>query len=202
MNYTDIDYINGIRANDEKILHDLYRRYFKMVRHYVITNSGDESDAKDIYHETLMALMNAVQKEHFILNASLSTLIYAICKRLWLKHLNKHKHIYHSEDLYHKNFGQEQDDAEAILEEHFQKEQNIHKIKKALQSIGNPCYDLLKEFYFNKTSMEQIAQKLGYNNADVAKNQKYKCLQRLKKYFFEQETEHQSININLPGYET
>jgi hypothetical protein len=33
--------------------------------------------------------------------------------------------------------------------------------------------------------MEEIAEKFGYTNADNAKTQKYKCLQRLKKYFFE-----------------
>jgi hypothetical protein len=33
--------------------------------------------------------------------------------------------------------------------------------------------------------MDEIAEKFGYTNSDNAKNQKYKCLQRLKKYFFE-----------------
>ncbi|HYG20441.1 MAG TPA: sigma-70 family RNA polymerase sigma factor, partial [Ohtaekwangia sp.] len=32
--------------------------------------------------------------------------------------------------------------------------------------------------------MEAISTKFGYTNADNAKNQKYKCLQRLKKLFF------------------
>jgi len=33
--------------------------------------------------------------------------------------------------------------------------------------------------------MEEITEKFGYNNADNAKNQKYKCLKRLKKVFFD-----------------
>jgi hypothetical protein len=32
--------------------------------------------------------------------------------------------------------------------------------------------------------MDEIAEKFGYTNADNAKNQKYKCLQRLKRIFF------------------
>ena len=35
-----------------------------------------------------------------------------------------------------------------------------------------------------KKSMEEIAKSFGYTNADNAKNQKYKCLMRLKKIFF------------------
>jgi hypothetical protein len=33
--------------------------------------------------------------------------------------------------------------------------------------------------------MDDITEKFGYTNADNAKNQKYKCLKRLKKTFFE-----------------
>jgi len=32
----------------------------------------------------------------------------------------------------------------------------------------------------------EIAHRFGYTNADNAKNQKYKCLMRLKKLFFDQ----------------
>jgi len=34
--------------------------------------------------------------------------------------------------------------------------------------------------------MQEIALSFGYTNADNAKNQKYKCLMRLKKIFFAQ----------------
>ena len=34
--------------------------------------------------------------------------------------------------------------------------------------------------------MTDIAAEFGYTNADNAKNQKYKCLMRLKKLFFAQ----------------
>ena len=44
-----------------------------------------------------------------------------------------------------------------------------------------------KEFdtWAEKMSMEEIAEKFGYTNSDNAKTQKYKCLQRLKRNFFE-----------------
>lgn len=194
MQYTDIDYIYGIKANDEKILHALYKQYFKMIRHYIITNHGNESDAKDIYHETLLILIHIVQRETFMLTSSLSTLIFAIAKRLWLKHLNKNKNIIFSDSLNHKNLDMPIDNEDEILQEYEEKEKNISKIQMAIQALGNPCYQLLKEFYYNKLNMEQIAQKLGYSNADVAKNQKYKCLQRLKRYFYEN-TSNNSFSI-------
>jgi hypothetical protein len=57
---------------------------------------------------------------------------------------------------------------------------------RALNSLGEPCKSLLKAFYIEKKSMDQIALLFGYTNADNAKNQKYKCLMRLKKLFFSQ----------------
>jgi hypothetical protein len=35
--------------------------------------------------------------------------------------------------------------------------------------------------YYHNCSIEDITKKFGYKNADTAKNQKYKCMQRLKK---------------------
>ena len=55
----------------------------------------------------------------------------------------------------------------------------------SLENLGEPCSTLLKDFYVHKLSMEEISEKFGYTNADNAKTQKYKCLQRLKRYFFE-----------------
>ncbi|GIV29530.1 MAG: hypothetical protein KatS3mg028_0596 [Bacteroidia bacterium] len=169
-----------------------------MVRHFVITNNGDESNAKDIYHETLLVIIDAVKKDGFILKSSLSTLIYAISKRLWLKHLNKNKKFLFSETLhsYEKEYFPTETFIDELLEERQEKENKLIKMQTALQSIGHPCYELLKEFYYNKLNMEQIAEKLGYNNADVAKNQKYKCLQRLKKYFFEQKHDYNPLKTS------
>jgi RNA polymerase sigma factor (sigma-70 family) len=185
MRYSDIDFINGIKTNDEIILKALYHQYFKMIRHFVITNNGNESDAKDVYHETLLALIQIIQKENFTLTSSLSTFIFAIGKRIWLKKISKNKSTSLKEDLYHSTFEGIKDETEIFINHYEQEESNIQKMHTALQSIGNPCYQLLKEYYFNHLSMEEIAVKLGYNNSDVAKNQKYKCLQRLKKIFFE-----------------
>jgi hypothetical protein len=55
-----------------------------------------------------------------------------------------------------------------------------------MQNLGEPCKSLLESYYLQKKSMVAIAEEFGYTNADNAKNQKYKCLMRLKKLFFDQ----------------
>ena len=57
----------------------------------------------------------------------------------------------------------------------------------SMNGLGEPCRTILEDYYVNKLSMMEICEKFGYTNADNAKNQKYKCLMRLKKMFFSAE---------------
>jgi hypothetical protein len=59
-------------------------------------------------------------------------------------------------------------------------------MERALNSLGEPCKSLIEAYYIHKKGMTDIAVQFGYTNADNAKNQKYKCLVRLKKLFFAQ----------------
>jgi len=59
-------------------------------------------------------------------------------------------------------------------------------MEKAMNGLGEPCKSLLEAFYMQKRSMQEIASGFGYTNSENAKNQKYKCLMRLKKLFFSQ----------------
>jgi DNA-directed RNA polymerase specialized sigma24 family protein len=59
-------------------------------------------------------------------------------------------------------------------------------MERAMGSLGEPCKSLLEAFYMQKRSMQEIASTFGYTNSENAKNQKYKCLMRLKKLFFSQ----------------
>ena len=50
---------------------------------------------------------------------------------------------------------------------------------EAFKKLGSSCQEILKEFYFSKTSLREIAEKLNIGEAS-AKNKKYRCLQKLK----------------------
>jgi len=56
-------------------------------------------------------------------------------------------------------------------------------MEKSMKNLGEPCKSLLEAYYIQKKNMVEIAENFGYTNADNAKNQKYKCLMRLKKLF-------------------
>jgi len=178
---TDNEVILGILNNSESVLKRLYLAYFPMVMQLIINNNGDEDDAKDIYQEAIIIVYNKIKAGDFELSSKLKTYIYSICRRLWLKRLSQINR--YGGDI--KDF-QEYLVVEEDTENHNERDLQFTKMGSALQLLGEPCKTIIEEFYINNKSMQDICEAFGYTNADNAKTQKYKCLQRLKKLFFQQ----------------
>jgi RNA polymerase sigma factor (sigma-70 family) len=182
--FTDNQFIDGLRTGNSEVLTALYKKYYSIVLKLIVNNSGTEDAATDIYQETIIVLYENAQKLSFELNCKLQTYIYSIAKRLWLKQLKKNGKTF----LFKDDDENELVDITEDFNEHLSKEADLDKMNKSLVELGEPCSALIKDFYVHKLSMEEIADKFGYTNADNAKTQKYKCLQRLKKYFFDKTT--------------
>jgi RNA polymerase sigma factor (sigma-70 family) len=149
-----------------------------MVQALIINNNGSADDAKDIFQEAMIVLYQKVQSGTFELNCQLKTYVYSVCRRLWLKRLAQ-------QNRFSLHEGHEETAAvEEDVEEHERRDAEFEHMEKAMNSLGEPCKSLLEAFYLQKRGMQEIAGSFGYTNADNAKNQKYKCLMRLKKAFF------------------
>jgi len=181
--FTDNDFMVGLLNGNNDVLSALYKKYYNIVLKFILYNSGTNAAAQDIYQETIIVLYESVKKPGFELKCQLQTYIFSIAKRLWLKELKKNGKTFLFKESEENNLV----DVSEDLKEFDEKEAEIEKMNNSLIDLGEPCSELIKDFYINKLSMEQIAEKFGYTNADNAKTQKYKCLQRLKKIFFEKE---------------
>ena len=53
------------------------------------------------------------------------------------------------------------------------------EVNKSVQQLGDTCRKVLSYYYFDNMSMTEIAEKLGFANADTAKTKKYKCKKEL-----------------------
>ena len=176
--FSDLEFIDGLRTGNEAALKALYKKYYNIVLKIVVNNSGGGEAAQDIYQETIIVLFENAQKPDFTLNCQLQTYIYSVAKRLWLKQLRNNGHL--------TKLNSEDDgmvDVSEEISEHLQKEAELLKMTKSLEELGEPCKTIIKDFYMNRLSMDEISEKFGYTNSDNAKTQKYKCLQRLKKSF-------------------
>ncbi len=171
--------LKGLAGNDRKSIESIYKAHYSMVQTLVISNNGTSDDARDIFQEAIIVLYEKARSGSFELHAQLKTYIYAVCRRLWLKKLAFNQRFAGDLASSADTIATEED---VNMYEH--RTNDFELMEKALQHLGEPCKELLESYYLKKKNMSEIAKEFGYTNADNAKNQKYKCLMRLKKIFF------------------
>lgn len=175
----ELSLLKGLAKNDREAVEMIYSRHFGMVQSLIINNNGSSDDARDIFQEAMIVLYERAGSADFELHCQLKTYIYSICRRLWLKRLNQAQRY-----IPHLNGAEETIPVEEDIEWHEQRNLEFQMMEKALLGLGEPCKSLLEAFYIQKKSMSEIAGSFGYTNPENAKNQKYKCLIRLRKLFF------------------
>jgi len=173
--------LRGLVNNDSKAIETIYKENYNMVQAFILNNSGTYDDARDIFQEAMITLYEKAKSESFVLTCQIKTYIYSVCRRLWLKRLQQlGRYVSAGENL------EETVSVEEDLEIHEKRNAEFAIMERAMGSLGEPCKSLLDAYYIQKKGMTEIATEFGYTNADNAKNQKYKCLMRLKKLFFAQ----------------
>ena len=173
--------VKRLGKNDQAAAEIIYKRNFGMVQSFIINNNGSADDAKDVFQETMIVLYENARSPAFELNCLIKTYVYSVARRLWLKKLQQSKRFSGDVDTVAEIVPVESD-----LESHEQRNADFKLMESAMRSLGEPCKSLLEAYYLDKKNMTDIAGSFGYTNADNAKNQKYKCLMRLKKIFFSQ----------------
>lgn len=174
--------LKGLARNDKKSVEEIYKHNYNLIQALIVNNSGTTDDAKDIFQEAMVVLYEKARSGSFELNCQLRTYLYSVSKRLWLKRLQQSDRFVN--DL--GDDGMANISVEDDMREHDEKDAEYEMMHESINRLGEPCKSLLEAFYFQKKSMQDIADGFGYTNSENAKTQKYKCLMRLKKIFFTQ----------------
>jgi len=157
---------DNICKGDEKALELIYQKYYRMMTKMVITNSGTEQEAKDIYQDALVVFWQKAVSGKLVLTSKISTYIYSICQNLWRKELERKKRL-------------SSEEKDSIEFPQHDKEERARLINKCISQMGDTCKKVLMYYYFDGLSMQDIADKLGFANTNTAKTKKYKCKQKL-----------------------
>lgn len=169
--------IDAIKSNDNKILKQLYVNNFRKTEHYILKNSGSQNEAKDIYQEAFISMWNNVKNDSFIPknDSALQGYLYQIAKNKWLDVL-KSKRFKSTQSLTEERIlFLKQDETK----ENDDFDKKINTTMSAFKVLGQPCKDLLKTFYFEKKSLRDIASALNIEESSV-RNKKYRCMEKLR----------------------
>ncbi len=172
----DAKILNQIRKGDENALLSLLESNRRPVMSLISKNNGSRDDAEDILQESVIVLWERVRAGRFEYKAKLSTFIYGTAKNLWYGRLRgRVREIAGEIDP-----DDHRDPSPSALDELMASEES-KMVGEALRKIGEQCRRLLLLFYYEECSMDEIAVKLGFANADTAKAKKYQCKKALEK---------------------
>jgi len=163
---TDQEIFEKICQGDEKALEVLYKKYYRMMTKLVISNSGTEEEAKDIYQEALVVFWQKAVSGKLVLTSKISTYVYSICQNLWRKELDRKKRLSNEE-------------KDGVEHTDYDSKERARIIQECINDLGETCRNVLMYYYYDGLSMQDIADKLGFANTNTAKTKKYKCKKKL-----------------------
>ncbi len=174
---TDQEIYAGIIRKDNATFAYLYKEYKRMILSMVQKNSGNEEDALDIFQEGLVAMWTNIAQGKYQLNENtkLSTYLYSLCRNIWISRLRKIKPgtTIEIQDEHHSHVDVDDQEENYNL---------IATLEKQLSKLNEGCRNLLKQFYYEKSSLKEIALQMNITEK-TAKNNKYRCMQSLRSYY-------------------
>src|SRR6187402_2463754 len=114
-NMDEKEIFERICKGDEKALEFLYKKYYRMMTKLVITNSGTEEEARDVYQDALIVFWQKATSGNLVLTSKMSTYIYSICQNLWRKELDRKKRLSSEEKDTSVTLDTESSEREMIL---------------------------------------------------------------------------------------
>lgn len=168
--------VEGLKAEESAAFEAVYHESYRVVEHYIKSNGGYAVDAKDIFNEGLIALVQLVRKPDFALTASITSLMYAICRRIWLKSFRKK-----GKEVTVEEFHRDIEPVELPdFEEDNTQDENYQEVIKALSQIGEPCKEIILLAHYQGTPRDEIAEQMGYTKS-FARIKLFRCMNKLRK---------------------
>jgi RNA polymerase sigma factor (sigma-70 family) len=167
----------------------IYRQYSDIVSSFIINYGASEQDADDVFQETVIAFINIVQQGKFRMEASIKTFLVSVAKNIWRNEQKKRMRTDFREQRFESGRAQSEDEINEWINESEKKRQ----LRDLVFKLGEPCRKLLMLFYYENLSMREILDHLPYENEQVVRNKKYKCLQQLTEIM----KSHPSIAVSL-----
>ncbi len=171
--FSDKEIIECLRTRQSYVVRYLSERYLPMIRLMVTSMGGTSEDAKDIFQDGLVIMLEKIDSDQFFLTCKFKTFLYSVCENLWKSVLEKRKaaNNYFTRKLDTSN------DSDFTEEYDNQLYENL--FNEVYQTLDPVCKEILK-LYWQDYSPLEIAEKLGYTYGYVRKK-KCECQAELMK---------------------
>ena len=189
-----LEAIRQVRGLDSAIK-SIYRDHFESLAWIVKNNNGSQQDAEDIFQEVLVSFIELVQRDKFRGESTVKTFLFSMIRHTWLNELKKRGRSDVRELKYEKMKVNEEMDVSHLIAEREAKKQ----LMDIVSQLGDTCKKILVMFYYDNLSMKEILANLEYENEQVVRNKKYKCLKQLEQMITSDPSLTQTLKNILHG---
>jgi RNA polymerase sigma factor (sigma-70 family) len=171
--HSDKEILGAIHTGDDRVLEHLYKQVLPKVKSYIARNNGSNEDARDIFQDAVVIFYKYVKSGKFDGQHDIAGFIFSVSRNLWINSAKRKSKVVVLNDETILNNAPENFADELLSKE---REQYIVKLFSAL---GETCKQILLYSIYDKFSMKEIKEKMGFTSENVAKTKNYKCKQRL-----------------------
>jgi len=175
VHYTVEAILEGLKTSDSTVLEYIYKKYFQIVRFFVIKNSGTDEDAKDVFQEAIILIYKRLKDGSLDLTCAFKTYLYSVCRILWLRQLEKRK-VRNEVVTDNQVFVQLDEDIEG----QFAEQEQFRIYQKHFQLLHKDCQEIL-QLFLKRVPLKEIAQKMNIKSDKYLKKRKYACKEALIK---------------------
>lgn len=169
--------INRLKKGDEKALEEIYTEYKSDFFAFAKRFKANNDDVYDSYQDaTIILYEHALNGKIDDLKSSVKTYLFGIGKFVLIGKLKKgNKSVFGKDDTY---------DFDTTLEDINNDDEILtnrqKRLKLEIEKLGKKCKEVLELFYYRGYTIEDITNYLEYDNKNVVKSQKSRCLKQLK----------------------
>lgn len=196
-NLSDQELVANLKSGEqmEQTIKAIYRNYFEGLCWYIMNNSGSRQDAEDIFQEVVVSFIELVQKNKFRGDSTVKTFLFSLNRNTWLNELKRRGRALAREEKFEKA----QDRTELDASHQIADREGKEEVARLVAELGETCRKILVLFYYDNLTMKEILEATQYENEQVVRNKKYKCLKQLEQMINEKPQLKQTLKSLLNG---
>src|SRR5690349_11925365 len=189
-----------LQADINRPVRYLYDHYFDDAATEIRLRGGSEDDAADIFQEAVLILIEKIKTGKFRHESSIKTFLVGIARNLWLFEKRTRERRTSREMHYSATENSQINTEDLEIGERVFSRSNTDAIQTMFKQVGEICSKILIGFYYENSSMKNLLQRFHFDNEQVLRNRKARCMKKLKKLLTEQPELLQQLKI-LSVYE-
>lgn len=153
----------------------LYHSYYDQLSSVITFKGGSSEDAQDIFQEVVVNFIDCVREGKFRGESAIKTFLHAMMRNTWLNELKKRTRSERRDQLFEKD----KDVLDKDVNEEMEKRELKKQMLASFEKLGDGCKTILTLYYYENLPMKEIVSQTSYENEQVVRNKKHKCLKAL-----------------------